>query len=110
MHTILLVIAKYLFVIVGLLAFAYWLTVSKQEKIRLIVFGAIACVTTFALIKIGAAIYYDPRPFTTHHLIPLYPHADRKSVVRQTTAFHLTIQCSPPLLLLPSIAHQNASA
>jgi undecaprenyl-diphosphatase len=75
MHTTLLFIAKYLFVIVGLTAFLYWVKISKQEKVRLIVFGAIASVVTLALVKIGAALFFDSRPFVNHHVIPLYPHA-----------------------------------
>ena len=74
MHTLLLYIAKYLFLVVGLLAFIYWLTVSKQEKIRLVVFGAVVGIVTLALVKIGATMFYDTRPFITHHMIPLYPH------------------------------------
>lgn len=74
MHIILLFFAKYLFLIVGLAAFVYWLRVSKQEKIRLIVFGSVAAIVTIALVKIGAALFYDPRPFVNHHVIPLYPH------------------------------------
>ena len=74
MHTILLFIAKYLFVVVGLVAFLYWLKVPKQEKLRLIIFGAVAAIVTLALVKIGAALFFDPRPFITHHVVPLYPH------------------------------------
>ncbi len=74
MHLTLLFTAKYLYLVVGILALIYWVTVPKQEKIRLVVFGAIAAVVTFALVKIGAALYYDPRPFVTHHITPLYPH------------------------------------
>jgi len=74
MHTILLFVAKYLFLIVGLLAFAYWLKAPKKEKVRLIVFGAIAAIVTMVLVKVGAALYFDPRPFVTHHVVPLYPH------------------------------------
>ena len=74
MHTIVLIIAKYLFVVVGLLGFIYWLTVSKHEKIRLIVFGAIVGVVTFFLVKVGAALFFDTRPFIALHVAPLYPH------------------------------------
>lgn len=74
MHLILLFIAKYLFIIVGLIAGAYWLTLPTKEKIRLVVFGFIAAVISYVLIKIGASLYYDPRPFVNHSVTPLYPH------------------------------------
>ena len=74
MHLFLLLAAKYLFIVVGLIAAIYWLSVPKKEKIRLAVFGLIAAVVTFVLVKLGAALYFDPRPFVTHHVTPLFPH------------------------------------
>lgn len=74
MHILLLFLAKYLLFIVALVAFAYWLTVSRPEKIRMMIFGAVAAVVTLALAKLGAMLYYDPRPFVSHHVTPLYPH------------------------------------
>lgn len=75
MNELLIFTAKYLYLIVGIIAFIYWLTVSKQEKIRLIVFGVVAVIVTFVLVKVGAALYYDPRPFVTHNVVPIYPHS-----------------------------------
>jgi len=75
MHVVLLIVAKYLLFVVGILCFAYWLTVPKQEKIRLAIFGILAGVVTLALVKISAWVYYDPRPFVSQHVPPLYPHA-----------------------------------
>lgn len=75
MHEILLFTAKYLYLVVGLIAVIYWLTVSKQEKVRLVIFGVVTALVAFALVKIGAAIYYDPRPFTLLNVVPLYPHS-----------------------------------
>lgn len=74
MHDLLLFTAKYLYLGVGLIALAYWIKVSKQEKIRLVVFGAVAAVVTLLLVKVGAALFYDPRPFVAQHITPLYPH------------------------------------
>ena len=74
MHLFLLFTAKYLFIVVGLIAAIYWLSAPKKEKIRLAVFGLIAAVVTFVLVKLGAALYFDPRPFVTHHVTPLFPH------------------------------------
>jgi undecaprenyl-diphosphatase len=74
MHELLLIFAKYLIGIVGLIAFIYWLAVPRHEKVRLIIFGIIAGSATFALAKIGSALFYDPRPFVVHHVVPLYPH------------------------------------
>lgn len=86
MHIILLIIAKYLFVVVGLLAFVYWLTVSRQEKARLIVFGVAAGIVSIALVKLGAAVFFDTRPFITHHLTPLYPYGSDNGFPSDHTA------------------------
>jgi undecaprenyl-diphosphatase len=74
MHTILLFLAKYLIGIAVLTAGIYWLLQPRKEKLRLLIFGAIALIITVVLMKIGAALYYDPRPFVTQHITPLYPH------------------------------------
>lgn len=87
MHEILLFGAKYLYLIVVLAAFIYWLTVSKQEKLRLIAFGAVALVVTVVLVKVGAALYYDPRPFVSQHIVPLYPHGADNGFPSDHTVF-----------------------
>lgn len=74
MHNLLLFTAKYLIYLACVAAFVYWLTVPKKEKIRLVVFAAIAGIVTVVLLKIGSSLYYDPRPFVSHNVTPLYPH------------------------------------
>lgn len=74
MHETLLIIAKYFIGLVAFLGFIYWLRSNKEEKIRLLIFGAIAGIITILLVKIGGMIFYDPRPFVTHTVTPLYPH------------------------------------
>ncbi len=74
MHFLLLFIAKYLFIIVGLIAGVYWLTLPLKNKVRLIVFGLIAGTISLILVKLGAWLYFDPRPFVTHTVTPLFPH------------------------------------
>lgn len=74
MHLILLFTAKYLYLLIGLIAFIFWLRLSNKQKIRLAVYGLVAGIITLLLVKVGAALFYDPRPFVTHHLTPLYPH------------------------------------
>lgn len=87
MHEILLFAAKYLYLLIVLAAFIYWLTVSKQEKLRLVAFGAVAAIVTIVLVKIGAALYYDPRPFVSQHISPLYPHAADNGFPSDHTVF-----------------------
>jgi undecaprenyl-diphosphatase len=50
------------------------LTLSKKLKLQTMLFGVIAGLISFALVKLGGALYYDPRPFVAHNLTPLFPH------------------------------------
>lgn len=96
MHELLLLTAKYLILIVGLIAFIHWLTVPRQEKICFILTDAIAEVATFVLVKIGAALFYNPRLFSS--LTMLVPCTLRE----QTMIFRQII-----LSLWPSLQSQS---
>lgn len=74
MDSLIILAAKYLYIIIGLLAISYWLTLPKKLKKEVAVFGLIAAVITYALVKIGGTVFYDPRPFVTLHIMPLIPH------------------------------------
>lgn len=74
MHYIILFMAEYAIIVVCLVAAIYWLTLAKKDKLRLVIFGLVASLVGLALVKLGAAIFYDPRPFVTHNLIPVYSH------------------------------------
>ncbi len=60
----------------GLLAIAYWLTLPKKQKLQLLIYGLITAVVALILAKIGAALFYDPRPFIAEHAAPLFAHGD----------------------------------
>lgn len=74
MDIVIIFCAQYLYLIVGLVAGIYWLTLPKEQKLQMVVFGVIAAIIAFALAKIGAALYFDPRPFVVQNIAPLYPH------------------------------------
>ena len=74
MHLITLLTAKYLYLLIGVIAFGYWLTLPKRQKVQVAIFGLIAAIVAYGLAKIGGALYFDPRPFVFHNLTPLYPH------------------------------------
>jgi undecaprenyl-diphosphatase len=73
-HTLTLYTAKYLVFLICLAAFIYWLTLPRKQKINLAVFGIIVALVSLVLAKLGSALYYDPRPFVTHNVTPIYPH------------------------------------
>lgn len=66
--------AKYLFVVIAGIALVYFLKQPRDEQKRIVIFAAIALPLTFIVSKIGALLYFDPRPFVVGHFIPLIPH------------------------------------
>lgn len=74
MHLLIFLLAKYGIFPIGLIAFIYWLNVNRKEKLRLAVFGAIVAAISVLLLVVGSKLYYDPRPFVTHAVTPIYPH------------------------------------
>lgn len=75
MDTVIVFCAQYLliFIIIGLgLA---WLPLDKETKKRFVVATILAGGIAFALSRIASHLYYDPRPFVTEHVKPLFSHA-----------------------------------
>jgi len=66
--------AKYLFIVIAGVAFVYFLKQSRLGQKRILIFAAITLPLTFIVSKIGALLYFDPRPFVTGHFVPLIPH------------------------------------
>jgi undecaprenyl-diphosphatase len=68
-------VGSYFFLISVLLVAAYWLRANHKAKLtlawQLLAGGALALV----LDEVAGHLYYDPRPFVSHHLIPIIPHA-----------------------------------
>jgi undecaprenyl-diphosphatase len=74
MHTIVILIAQYLlFILIGI-GGIYWLRQDKAAKIKIAFIGLIGAVIALMLMKIGAALFYDPRPFVTHNVVPYFHH------------------------------------
>ena len=63
----------YLFVIVGICV--GWLKTTKNLRVQFIVATIIAGAIALILSRIASKLYYDPRPFVTHHVKPLIAHA-----------------------------------
>jgi undecaprenyl-diphosphatase len=91
MDFLITVTAKYLYIVIVLIAAVYWLTLPNKQKIRVLIFGAIAAAIAYALVKLGGAVFYDPRPFVTDHLTPLYPHAPDNGFPSDHTALTASI-------------------
>jgi undecaprenyl-diphosphatase len=66
--------AKYLFLLILLLAGAWAIRQRLPRVKRVVLFGAIIFTLAYIAAKIGGALYDDPRPFVVGHFTPLVPH------------------------------------
>ena len=83
--------ARYLYIIIGFIAICYWLILPRRLKGQVLVFGLIAAIVTYTLVKIGGAVFYDPRPFVSAHTSPLIPHAVNNGFPSDHTALAAAI-------------------
>lgn len=83
--------AKYLFIAVVLLWITAWLQASRGHKKQITIATAIAVVLAAIFDKISSKLYYDPRPFVTHHLHPLVAHAADNGFPSEHTLFSMTL-------------------
>ena len=67
--------AKHLYLLAGVIAFVWFWKLPKEKKKEAIIFGVIALPVIYIVSKIGAWLYFDPRPFVVGHFTPLIAHA-----------------------------------
>ena len=67
--------AQYLIVAVGLIFIYTVYRVPKAQRLQLLVGLILAIIIAGIVDKLAGKIYYDPRPFVTHHIQPLFSHA-----------------------------------
>ena len=74
MHTIVILIAQYLLFVLILIAGVYWLVQDKSVKLKILIIGIVSSIIALILMKIGAALFYDPRPFVSSGVVPYFKH------------------------------------
>lgn len=94
MHSLIIFGAKYLFIAVVLLWIAAWLQASRHHKKQITIATIVAVVLAAIFDKISARLYYDPRPFVTHHLHPLVAHVADNGFPSEHTLFSMTLAIS----------------
>jgi undecaprenyl-diphosphatase len=73
--SIVVFVAQY-FLYLGVIVTAlFWLRCDRTTKIELLVRLVVGGVLALALANLAAHLYYDPRPFVTEHIKPLFAHA-----------------------------------
>lgn len=75
MDSVIIFCAKYL--LVAVVAIFVWLWLAAGIKIKKEMAATVILAGILALIasRIAGKLYYDPRPFVTHHVKALIPHA-----------------------------------
>lgn len=68
-------IGKYLYLIVILIAVAYIFFQSRETQKKIIILSLISLPLTYVVGFIAGKLYYDPRPFVVEHIKPLIQHA-----------------------------------
>ena len=75
MDSIIVFVAKYFIVLSVFILAWFWLKTTRPTKIELVVRLIIGGVLALVISNISARLYYDPRPFVTEHIKPLFAHA-----------------------------------
>lgn len=92
MNSIIIFCAKYLFILVILIAGVAWLRAKgKDGKVRFAVATILAGVIALALAKLASALYFDPRPFVSEHVTPLISHAPDNGFPSDHALFTMTL-------------------
>ena len=75
MDMFMILCAKYLYLVVILLAIIFLLMQKRDIQIKMLLFAVISLPVTYLVAKIAGHFYFDPRPFVTLHIKPLIDHA-----------------------------------
>lgn len=75
MDSIIVFVAKYFLYLSVIVTAWFWWRCARSTKIELAVRLIIGGLLALLLATIGAHLYYDPRPFVTEHVTPLFAHA-----------------------------------
>ena len=74
MDRLISLIAQYAVFLSIVIAIIVWLRLPRQQKWEFAATGLIGGAIALGLLKLGSALYYDPRPFIAEHVAPLFPH------------------------------------
>ncbi len=72
---LIIITSKYFFLISVLTLVVFLVKAGGQTRKRLMVLTLVAFILSFLLAKIAAILVYNPRPFVTEHIQPLFAHA-----------------------------------
>lgn len=73
--SVIVFVAQYFLYLAVLVTAGFWFAASTPIKIELVIRFIIGGVLALALSMIASHLYYDPRPFVSEHVTPLFAHA-----------------------------------
>jgi undecaprenyl-diphosphatase len=74
-NEIIKIVGQYFVFISIVVVGVYWLRAKTSKKMSLAYQLIVGGIVAEVLAIIGGQLYYDPRPFVTHHLVPIIAHA-----------------------------------
>lgn len=86
--------ANYLYLVVALIGLVTWLTRARAGRIVLGLTTVVAGVVGLLLIVVASSLYVDRRPFVSHHVQPLIPHAADNGFPSDHTTLAMVIALS----------------
>ena len=75
MNTLIILTAKYLYIIIILIGIVVFLGADKQDKMRLVKLVLVAGPLALIMVFISSHLFYDARPFVVQNIQPLIPHS-----------------------------------
>ena len=91
MDTVIVDVAKYGIVLVGLGAAYAWWRAARTDKATMVVAGALTLVLLWLGIKLGAHLWTDPRPFVVDGRAPLFAHPPDNGFPSDHTALGVAV-------------------
>ena len=75
MDSVIVFVAQYFLYLAVIVTAWYWLRSPTPIKIELVIRLVLGGIIALVLATIASRLYYDPRPFVTDHVRPLFAHA-----------------------------------
>lgn len=75
MDSIIVFVAKYFLYLSVIVTLGFWWRCERTTKVELLARLVAGGLLALALATIAGHLYYDPRPFVTQHVKPLFAHA-----------------------------------
>lgn len=89
MDSIIIFLANYLIIVIGLVAILAWRKTKNRREFILAVI--LAGILAFDLSAIAGALFYNPRPFVSQNIEPLISHGPDNGFPSQHTVLAMTL-------------------